>query len=290
MKLNKVTNWILLLIFITIFTFLGAGKAFDHKISHNSPTGFMASDAFTHNWVAQNTFDTNYVDKLPEYAFSNREEYEEKVNNYVLFHPSVLPLSTASIAKLSKLNVYDVNILLVFIFIVLIILLNYFILARFNETLALFSLPLILLFLQRKFFISLSWGWWDFMIGEFFLFAVIFLILTPWFKHRYLINGLLIILAFMSHGMEAGYAAIFIAFYLLYSLIFNRKEFFLLLIEQIKSLAVVILIGLYSINIFLKGMGALGYHQVRFMSNAEFLAKAYGGVPANYFIFFGESK
>jgi hypothetical protein len=279
---------ILLLVFITVFMFLGAGKAFDHKITHSSPTGLMASDAFTHDWVSQNTLDNGYFNKPPEYSFGSNEEYLQESENYKLFHSPILPFITSSISRIAGLNVYDVDVIVIFCLISLMVLLSYFILAKFNETLALFSLPLSLLFLQRKFFISLTWGWWNFLIAEFFLFAVILLILGNSSKHRYILNAILISAAFISHGMEAGYAAIFIAFYLAFNFFFDRKEFFKLFIEQIKSLLLVILFGGYYLIILFKTMGSMGYSQVRFMSNAEFIEKAYNGVPANYFIYFNE--
>lgn len=268
--------------------FFGASKTLDNYIVHSSPTGFMASDAFTHNFVAQNTYDMGYIDQPPDYSFESNQEYQEKKKGYKLFHPPILPFITASLGRFSGLNIYDTNILIVFVFIALIVLLNYFILVKFNETLALLSLPLNLLFLQGKFFISLSWGWWDFILGEFFLFAFMLLILSARYKYRYLLSAILIVAAFMSHGIEAGYAAIFILLYLFYYLLVDRKQIKGLIIEQFKSLVLVLLIGGYSINVFLKGMGAMGYSQIRFMSNANFIKTFYGNHPANYFIYFTE--
>src|SRR3989344_3747946 len=286
LKLGNSIDVVLLIIFLAIFVFLGAGKVFDHQITHPSPTGFMASDAFTHNWVSQNLYDTGSYDRLPEYAFRNKEEYQEQADDYKLFHPPVLPFITASLAKLTGLNVYDVDIVVVYLVIVLMIVLSYFILARFSTALALFSLPLCLLFLQRKFSISLTWGWWNFMLGEFFLMATIFLILSKPFKYRYFLSAVLITAAFIAHGLEAAYAAIFIVFYLLFYLVFNKKDFLKMFLEQVKSMFLVILFSGYCVLVLFKTMGAEGYSQVRFMSNAEFLNTFYGGQPISYFVMF----
>lgn len=283
---SKRINIIFLLFFLILFTFLGAGKVFDHQLTHLSPTGLMASDAFTHNWVAQNAYDAGFLNQPPAYGFENNAEFLEKKDNYKLFHPPILPILTASLAKFSGLNVYDVNIILLFCLIILLILMIYFILSKFNETLALFSLPLTLLFLQRKFFISLTWGWWDFLIGEFFLIAIILLLLSEKFKSRFFLSAILITVAFMSHGVEAAYAAIFIIFYGLYHFLFDRKEIKNLILEQIKTIIAILLLGGYSINIFMKSMVAMGYSQIGFMRNTEFIAQTYGGTPANYFIYF----
>lgn len=277
------TSIFLLLIFITIFTFLGAGKAFDHQINHQSPTGFMASDAFTHNWVAQNTYDTGYQNQPPNYAFGNEIEFLEQTGNYKLFHPPILPLLTASIAKMSGLHVYDANIILVFLLVVLIVVMNYFIISRFNETLALLSLPFSLLFISGKFFISLTWGWWDFLIGEFFLFSFFIILINEKFKERYLLIALLITAAMMAHGVEAAYAVIFVIFYLGFHLIFIRKEIYPLIKEQIKTGFLVLLIGGYSINIFLKTMGSMGYSQLEFVSYSKIVSNI-----ESWFIFFSE--
>lgn len=278
-----------LIIFLIIFMFLGAGKVFDHQMNHSSPTGMMASDAFTHNWVAQNTYDTEYINQPSNFAFESNAEFQAKKESYRMFHPPILPILTASLAKFAGVNVYDANNFIIFMFIVIMISLSFFILSKFSKSLALFSLPLCLLFLSRKFFISLSWGWWDFLTAEFFLFAIMLLILLEKFRHRYVLSAILITAAFMAHGIEAIYAAIFILFYLAFYLFYERKEIKNLIFEQVKTLFLVVLIGGYSINIFLKGMGALGYDQIRFLtSNAEFIRQAYGGTPANYFIFFTE--
>lgn len=272
------------LLFLAVFLFLGAGKLFDHQLTHLSPTGMMAADAFTHNWVAQNTYDTGYIDHPPDYAFNSNQETEQKTSNYKLFHPSVLPLITASITQLSGLNLYDINILLVFLFIVLIVAISYFILAQFNETIALFSLPLALLFLQRKFFISLSWGWWDFLTGELFLFAIILLLLAEKFPWRYLFTAVLITAAFMSHGVETIYATVFIIILLCFTFLLERKEFKSIFWEQLKAAAVALIIIIYPLNLFLKTWSKIGGSQILNMSYSEFLA-THG---SNYFIFFSE--
>ncbi|MBS3119035.1 hypothetical protein J4417_05175 [Candidatus Woesearchaeota archaeon] len=284
---GRITLWLVIL-FLGVFLFLGAGKISDHQITHASPTGMMASDAFTHNWVAQNTYDTGYIDTPPNYAFDSKEEAEQKVGNYKLFHPPVLPLLTASITQLSGLNLYDINILLVFLFIVLMVALNYFILAKFNETLALFSLPLSLLFLSGKFFISLSWGWWDFLTGEFFLLATILIILSEKFSFRYIVLAVFISITFMAHGVEAGYLGLFVFLYLFFSFIFRRKELSLLLLEQVQSFLLVIPLVLYFLPVIFKTMGAMGYAQVRALTNSQFITQIYNGSPPNYFVYFNE--
>ncbi len=282
-KDGKIAFW-LALIFLAVFLFLGVGKSFDHQLTHPSPTGMMAADAFTHNWVAQNTYDTGYVDQPPDYAFSSQKEGEEKAGSYKLFHPPVLPLFTASITQLSGLNLYDVNILLVFIFIALMAAIGYFIIAQFNETLALFSLPLALLFLSRKFFISLSWGWWDFLTGEFFLFAIILLLLAEKFPLRYILTALLITAAFMSHGVEAIYATVFIVILLSFTFLLERKEFKNIFWEQLKAAAAALIIIFYPLYLFLQTWGKIGGSQIYNMSYSQFMA-THG---SNYFILFSE--
>ena len=79
---GRITLWLVIL-FLGVFLFLGAGKISDHQITHASPTGMMASDAFTHNWVAQNTYDTGYIDTPPNYAFDSKEEAEQKVGELI---------------------------------------------------------------------------------------------------------------------------------------------------------------------------------------------------------------
>ncbi len=283
-KEEKRIVFLLFTLFLGAFLFLGAGKLFDHQIIHPSPTGMMAADAFTHNWVAQNVYDTGYVDQPPNYAFPSQKEAEQKAGSYKLFHPPVLPLLTASIAQLSGLNLYNINLLLVLLFIVLMVAISYLILAKFNETLALFSLPLVLLFLQRKFFISLSWGWWDFITGEFFLFAIILLLLAEKFPRRYLFTAVLITAAFMSHGVEAIYAAVFIVILLCFTFLLEGKEFKSIFWEQLKAAAVALIIIIYPLNLSLKTWGKIGGSQIYNMSYSEFIA-THG---SNYFIFFSE--
>lgn len=282
-KEGRSAFWLAVL-FLAVFLFLGAGKIFNHQLTHPSPTGMMAADAFTHNWVAQNVYDTQYIDRPPDYAFSSRAEAEKNAGGYKLFHPPVLPLLTASLAQLSGLNLYDVNIIFVFLFIVLMVALSYFILARFNETIALFSLPLALLFLQRKFFISLSWGWWDFITGELFLFAIILLLLAEKFPLRYLFTAVLITAAFMSHGVETIYATVFIVILLVFIFLLERKEFKGIFWEQLKAAAVALVIIVYPLNLFLNTWSKIGGSQILSMGYSEFMA-THG---SNYFIFFSE--
>jgi len=284
MKTSFKSHQFFLLIFIVVFLFLGAGKFFDHKITHPSPTGYMASDAFTHNWLAQNTYDTNYLNELPPYTFENEQQYLEKRNERKVYHPAILPIITASISRLTNFAVYDINIIVVLLLVTLSIILNYAILSQFNSLLAVFSLPLTLLFLQRKFAISLSWGWWDFITAEFFLLAIILIFTLKPFKQRYLMGGILITVAFMSHGVEAGYAALFVAFLFLYVLLFQRKKTIGFLTEQIKTAIVVVIASAYAVLIFLKTWGEIGGSQIYAMSYQDFITNH----NLNYFIHFAE--
>lgn len=279
---------ILAVLFLTIFLFLGAGKAFDHRISHSFPAGMFASDAYTHNWVSQNLYDQETYNLPPASDFENDLGYQKEKGNYKLFHPPILPFISASIAKLSGIQVYSADTIFLFLAIALMVMFIYFIIAHFNETLALFSLPLCLLFIQKRFFISFGWGWWNFLIAEFFLIALMLLILSPRFKHRYFLIGILFTAAFMSHGVELGYAAIFIIFYLVFVFFTDRREFWPLIKEQIKSSLVFMVFGGYYLILLFRTMGAMGYHQIRLMSNSAFMQQVYAGTPPNYFIFFSE--
>jgi hypothetical protein len=280
----KINNEILLILFITTFMFLGAGKIFDHTIVHNSPEGFMASDAFTHNWLTQNYFDNGYINQPPLYGFNNEVEYQNNINNFKTFHPTILPNIVVSISKLSKINLFNINIITVFFFVILIIIFNFYILSKFNYLLALLSLPFTLLFLQRKFLISLTWGWWDFLTGEFFLFSVILLMFLKVFNKRFFLLAFLISAAFMAHGVEAGYSALFILFFLISNLLFNKNIIKTLIFEQFKAILITIVLCLYPLMIMLKTWAKIGGSQVMFMSFSKFISTH----NSNYFIYFNE--
>ena len=122
-------------LFITLFLYLGMGNLLDHRIAHEFPYAHLASDAFQHQNRAESIKQMgNYRYEAPYVAAG----FKDSVIFYMpaMYHMSVL------LSHMSGLETHDTNYFLVFLAFTLSILLVYFLIRRFNSKVALLSLPL----------------------------------------------------------------------------------------------------------------------------------------------------
>ena len=121
---------IILLCFFVAILFLGPGVLFDHKIKHDFPFAYMASDAFQHQVRAEAIKDMGNFRYEAVYISSG---LEGTVGRYppALYHLAVILSYSAGI------EVYDSIYFIVTFFAIIAAFIMYFIIRNFNKTVAL---------------------------------------------------------------------------------------------------------------------------------------------------------
>ena len=164
--------------FLLVFLLIGPGFLLDHKIEHEFPYGYLASDAFQHQVRAEAIKD---IGNFKYEAFYISQGFTDAVGRY----PPILAHLAAVISVVSGMETYDSIILISFLFISASSLIFYLIIRKFNEGAAILSLPLSLLVFSKAPFTGFLWGHWPSFLGQFFLIAFIWALANAELKNSY---------------------------------------------------------------------------------------------------------
>lgn len=201
---------------------MGIGSMYDHKISHDQPFGYSASDAFLHLNRVQGAFeDQSFL--FTDAAMLTGEE------GIVGFYSPISVVSPGHISFLSGLNIHDTMLLNGGFIMALLTLISFFIIRKLNLHIALLALPLTLLLTSGKHFIPIPFGIMGLVYGY------LFLLLFCWSLFFFFKEGLGFVFialssAFiiMSHGSQIIFAGlitfIYLAFYSLKNKLWEDKR------------------------------------------------------------------
>jgi hypothetical protein len=232
-----------LIVMLSLLLYHGGGTLLDHSLTHPQPFAYQASDAFLHKSIAQDVHDYGNMKKLP-YYYSG---FDDVIN----MMPPLFNHVTALLSRLTGLEVYDVMYVLVFVFSLLAIALYYLTISRWNKSIALLSLPLPVFLLTGKYFISATWGQWDFFLGTFFLVGVVWVLEHfDLLKHSWMLLGLFMTGSFMGHTVEAIWGGAFITVYFIAKFLLKQWKI-QKAIEVVKAAGLSILLSLYYLPIFI---------------------------------------
>ena len=172
---------------------IGLADSWGHRIQHNYPYSYLASDTFQHQTRAQWIKDTgNYRFEAPHYSAG--------FTDIVGFYPPILNHLSALFSHVSGLEVYDTIILLTVLFAITGALIFYFIFRAWNIHIALLSLPLtIYIFTIREARLAFFWGHWSALLGDFFFVSVCWLLLNIEKKYSAIFSHLTIRNNFGAH-------------------------------------------------------------------------------------------
>src|SRR3989338_5271921 len=133
--------------------YLGPGVMFDHKIAHDFPFAYSASDSFQHQVRAEAIKDQG---NFRYEAFYISDGIEGTIGRYPpsLYHIAVI------LSYTSGTEVYDSIYFTVMFFAVIASLASYFIIKNFNKTVALLALPLPMLIFSFPVSLGFLWGHW----------------------------------------------------------------------------------------------------------------------------------
>lgn len=217
---------IILVLFFAVFLFIGPANLFDHRIAHDFPFGYFASDAFQHQVRAQAIKDAGNFRYEADYISKG---FENVVGRYppVIYHLAVL------FSYSSGLEIYDSIYFIVMFFAIVGIFTVYTITKSLNKNIALISLPLGILIFSFPLSIGFTWGHWPSLLSQVFLIAFFWCILRIELEKSYILIAIIFTSIVLTHTSEAVFSIIFLFLYFAARMI-SRK----LKISEIKSLAI----------------------------------------------------
>ena len=217
---------IILIIFVAVFLFIGPGNLFEHKIKHDFPYGYFASDSFQHQTRAEAIKDSG--------NFRNEAPYISKsLENIVGWYPPLLHHLAVIISYIGGIEVYDSIYFSVFFFTIIGILVMYFIVKNFNKNIALLSLPFAIIVLIHPASVGFTWGHWPSLVSQSFLIAFFWSLMRIDLNKSYFFISAFLTSIIMTHTSEAIFAIIFTVLFFSIRLIskkFEKKDFFTMLI------------------------------------------------------------
>ncbi|MBI2546203.1 hypothetical protein HYV81_03415 [Candidatus Woesearchaeota archaeon] len=201
------TEKLFLLIVFFLLLWLGLGPLWDHRIKHDFPYGYMASDTFQHQTRAESIKDAgNYRNE----AFYIVKGFKDVVGYYppLLYHIGVI------FSNLSGLEVYDGAYFVIFFLVIAAVLLLYFVLRHFQPIVAILAMPLTMLLFTFPIYIAFTWGHWPALVAGLFVVAVIWAVQRFELPYFYTLLALFFAGILLSHTSEAVFAFTFLLAYL----------------------------------------------------------------------------
>ncbi|MBI1935305.1 hypothetical protein HYS31_02590 [Candidatus Woesearchaeota archaeon] len=234
---------VLLAIFFGAFVFLGPGILFGHKISHEFPYAYFASDSFQHQVRADAIKDAGNFRQEAEYISFG-------IKNSIGRYPPLLYHLAVIFSYASGLEVYDSIYFIVIFFAIISVFLMYFLIRPFNRHAAFLSLPLAVLAFSQPASTGFLWGHWPSVLAQSFLIGFAWCISRLDMEKSYLLAGIMFSSVALAHTSEAVFGAIFVALFLAIKIIFkslNKSE----IKKFAMAFAISLIISLYYLPIFM---------------------------------------
>lgn len=146
-----------------LMLYLGPGTASQHRLAHDSPVGYSASDSFQHLARAQSIKDMGQYRMEAPYIVAGLQDI-------IGFYPPLIYHLTALLSHATGLQTHDALILLIGLAIALGGLLSYFLARSLGKPVALMAIPLILFMATGKSFLGVvTFGQMPFFLSALFL-------------------------------------------------------------------------------------------------------------------------
>lgn len=232
---------IFLLIVFSVMLWAGCAVLLDHKISHDFPFAYLASDTFQHQIRTESIkLMGNYKYEAP-YIVAG---YKDNIGFYppLIYHMGIL------FSNVVGLETYDGVYLLMFILGSISAFLMYLIIRQINKNIAILSLPLSILIFSGPLYIAFTWGYWPSVIAQFFLIAFFWSLSRIDLKKSFILFAIFLSGIIMTHTSEAIFAAIFLSFYFIYK--FIKKDYLPLLKNAIIGSIISFIACFYYLIIF----------------------------------------
>ncbi len=234
---------IVLIAFFGLFLLLGNGFLFEHRLQHDFPFAYFASDAFQHQTRAQGIKDAGNYRNEASYIVMG-------VQNAIGYYPPVLYHLAVILSHLSGLEVYDTIYFIVFFFAAMASLVMYLIIKNFNKNVALICLPLSILVFYNGLYTGFTWGHWPALVSQFFLACVFWYTSRMDLKKSYIFLGIFLAAAFMTHTSEALFVGFYLILFFIVSSAISRKIELSFIKNLVLGCLIVFLITFYYLVIF----------------------------------------
>jgi len=235
-------NNMVLLIFFAIILFLGLGVLFDHKIKHDFPFAYGASDAFQHQTRTEAVKDAGNFRYEANYISMGLE------NIIGRYPPEVYHLAVI-LSHASGLETFDSIYFTVTFFTIIAAFVMYFIVRNFNKTVALISLPLTLIVFSFPVSIGFLWGHWPSIMAQSFLLLFFWSIMRIDLNKSYIIIAISLSAITLTHTSEAIFGLLFLALFFGHKLLVKKLNWKSVKI-MIISLILFFVVSFYYIFIF----------------------------------------
>ncbi|MEK6943341.1 MAG: hypothetical protein AABX00_04730 [Nanoarchaeota archaeon] len=253
-----------LLLFFGLMLFLGVSNLMDHRVQHDFPYAYLASDTFQQQTRADGIADAGNYRNEPFYIVKG---FKDVVGYYppLVHHLGVLLHFTTGIPA------YDTVYFMVFFSAILAAFVMYIIIRSYNKNIAILSLPLSILIFSDKSYIGFVWGHWASITGQLFLLCIFWSITRFDIAKSEALLGIFMGSLALAHTSELIYGIAFVGLYGVW-LLSNKKLNTKFFKKTIIAAVIAIVISAYSLYIF--------YNSFMVVNPYTFeVSKYWGGTP-----------
>ena len=256
-----------LLIVFAFLLFLGISNLFEHKLQHDFPYGYLASDTFQQQTRAEGIKDAGNYKYEPFYIVKG---YRDVIGYY----PPVLHHLGVMLHFLTGIPVYDTTYFIVFFSGILAAFVIYALIRNYNKQIALLALPLSVLLFSSKSYIGFLWGHWASITGQLFLICIFWSVSRIETGKIEILLGLFIASLALAHTSELIYGVFFVFIYMI--LLFFYKKFTLKFFLRMAIAGVVAgVLSSYTLFIFAKSFMVINPYTFEVSTD-------WGGTPIFY--------
>ncbi|MBI4148598.1 hypothetical protein HY490_04875 [Candidatus Woesearchaeota archaeon] len=241
--MEKYVEGVFLVAACSALLWVSLGDMWGHRIHHEFPYSYLATDPFQHQTRAQ------WIKDAGNYRFE-APYYSSGLSDVVGFYPPVLNHLAVVLSHLSGQEVHDVIMLIPVLAAVATVLFMFVLLKQVSRSLAMLSLPFsAYIFYIKESAVAFFWGHWPAVVGDMFLVFTCAAITQLHRPRWWILVSLLLVGTVYAHTASFVFAMMFFGLWLAYTWVLERQKF-----PRIKEVvmvgAVVGLASAYFLNLF----------------------------------------
>ncbi|MEK6984012.1 MAG: hypothetical protein AABX33_05540 [Nanoarchaeota archaeon] len=247
-----------------LLLYLGVSNLFDHRLKHEFPYGYGASDTFQQQTRVEGIEDAGNYRLEPFYIVKG---YKDVIGYY----PPIIHHLGIVLHFASGIPAYDTIYFMVFFNAILAALVMYLIIRKYSKHIAMLALPLSILIFSSKTYVGFLWGHWASITGQLFLICTFWALSRIEIEKSEILLGLFIGALALSHTSELVYGVGFIIIYGIWLIL--RKRFTSGFVKKIIIAGIISgLIGSYNLFVFANSFMVVNPYQFE-------VSKDWGGTP-----------
>ena len=207
-----------LLLVFGMLLFFGVSNLMDHRLSHDFPYGYLASDTFQQQTRVEGIKDAGNYKNEPFYIVKG-------YNDVVGYYPPVIHHLGVILHFSSGIPAYDTTYFMTFFNGILAAFIMFIIIRSYNKQIAMLSLPISFLIFSNASYIGFVWGHWASITAQMFLICVFWSVRRIDLKKSEILLGIFIGALALAHTSELIYGVGFLILYGVTLLIFRKFDF-----------------------------------------------------------------